>query len=532
MSAALLITTEADLKYLNPRLVNSPQLELITFSSRVAAIAEKLYQLRLKKIDAQISRNEVKPIYDLSDNLARKYDQILADVRRHLLNKDVPTLGWHYMRIFYALHAIQKIFSLISAARKDLTRYAEIFVFDAEIRFDFHENSSFIKNVFGYSLLYTGLTCRKIAVESKPLNATLSLDIPPGDWKLLVYSPTIFYPEDRSRFKTYAAPYLNKNILSIPSPSWNSQLFESSAQFTEHNISCSNNDQSIFSSNYQHTESVRRTLDNLFDEKFSGAEIGKYVQFVDDSLTHETLQINVLRQLLQSPHLKKIEAALVCEHDGGLQGPILSFALMRKARITLLPHSTVQTNPVVGHSSITRIACREEASLNLDLGHGKSKKLYSIKRLAPDKASTKKIIFIFNQITDMYRFDLIDFQGFEKALSDAISTLHNGGWQVGIRVKPNSFLPEFSLLKIDHHITSCDGHLATWLDWPSHVCSLFTPTSALLKFWEAGCVCFHLQDIELCSMEIATLPPKNTHVIAGDEYKDLFPALTRRLLAN
>jgi hypothetical protein len=533
MKTALLIVYEMDLYLIQNSSINTTDLELITFSFEIAMMAKKNFYIDVKLINQVLPSAEVKLVHERSHTLAKKYDFELSKARRIAIPDEVPTVGWHYLRIYYAVQAVQKIFLLIAKAKQSIEDYDEICLLDSDKYFDFHNNSSFIKEIYGYSLVYFGLSVKKIGFNWSPEKLEKTLTIPQGEWKLIVHSPTIFYREDMLSFIADAARWKDENILSIESPSWNAHFFCNTAPlvtieeaFSEPNHNPSELDLMNFYAPH------RDALANMFDEQFPGSDIAKHSQFIDNSIKHERLQIGVFNQLVQSPHLKNCKAALVCEHDGGIQGPILSFAIMRQMRITLFPHSTIQTNPVIGNELIVRKSCRNDPHLDLDLGSGESIKQFAFIRRQQVRLQSNKILFLFNTTVDMYRINVLDFKDFEIALQDFISTFTRYGWQVGIRTRPGSVLPTSSFFSAGVNVINCSGDLCDWVDWPSHVCSLFSPTSALIRFWEMGCKCFHIQEIDLCQVEAATLPPREIEIISGDRFSSLLNTLAVNLIGN
>jgi hypothetical protein len=440
-------------------------------------------------------------LYSISvdaDRAARVFDNHCANLRKNIFGLHADSLGWEYFfwnRIAWPLLIWKRAAPSLAQALMDGRYYCVVnfqnnidFYFDSRYQRQFLIDECGLRGVNIASLSFgTAPNFKEDAYDSE-------LDVPDLHSEVLCHMPTVF--RDLEAHKTRLLGKGDKDVIDLQSPYFDQIVTDRRIKLLP--VSKCTGESSEFDTYRKGIElAVREFL------IFLGINDGpRQNSQVERMQRRAVFQMKAFRKLAQAENLRRIRKVEVCCHDGGLLGPVLTWANQIKAEVEVWPHSGVVNIPL---PPIDRGSVHSSARINkdfLNLGIPSHRWVDQWSHASNWTVRRKHIIILFSEL-EIFGVPFCSAKDVKRTIADFVFRLREIGWSCVFRQRPTMLYP--TVLRFEN-APEASGPLLEWVKWADVCVSIVQPTSALLEFWRAGVRCFHAQESRLCEDEKFILP--------------------------
>jgi hypothetical protein len=466
-------------------------------------------------------------IHTKADRFARQFDQYNSSLRRDFLGFSADSLGWDYMNTYQSAAAILSWHRFAPLLVQNLPSAKSIVLLFFKNPIDFCLDSLPIRE-----LLITHLNAKfpSVLVQSldngpgfSPDAARFDLRIPEGNFRALSHLPTTFYQSHAERL----IDEFGDDLLDLQSPYFDTPIGSSRIMLHVRAENLVQEDPVI----NRFLQAAKAATDGLFEELGVLNPDTRNLQAMRHA-QRSLSQINAYYALQNNASLKLLERVDLACHDGGLMGPVVSWANEMSIPVEVWPHSSVVNipQPPMWNSRIHGIS--RKPSRFLHLGLESLNWTDPVIRKSRVKRSSLNILFLFSELQDSGGVPICSLNTLREQLTNIARQLAQQGWTCQVRQKPNLFYPRALNF---NSIPEAGGDLEQWIEWPDVCVSLMQPTTALLRFWSAGCDCYHIQEYFISEGEAHMLPEDFICIEGiplGAAFQRLYSHLTSRNIAS
>lgn len=458
--------------------------------------------------------NHLNAIHIRADRLARQWDRRFSEMREAYMGYEFESLGWEYLFIYFSSIALDRANWYAEPLVDSLPDAESVVFFNFKNPMDFYMDSAPLRRPISDELRKKYSSVIELSLESEPFYSpkasSFKLQIPEGKFRILSHLPTTFY--ERAKHAARLKNEFGAAAVDLQSPHWDCPVLESRiclgessqghrrpSQFARYMTWCGESFRQIFSQIGVQNE------DDLT------AQVSRQVAWSES-------QLMAFETLRSADHLSSVERVDVACHDGGLLGPLLTWAVNSGKFVEVWPHSTVVNSPIppIGDGivhSLSRKPCPF-----ITLGSTPIVNFQSVSRLKPSRVG-RNVLFLFTEFRDNLEIPICSIREMRDALNGLIFRLREAGYNCMVRQKPSKFYP--TLLSFDI-AASADGPLDSWVDWTDICISVGQATSASNAFWMNGAICFHVQEHVIQECDLYTIPEDDFFVFDGRKYAESF----------
>jgi hypothetical protein len=488
-------------------------------------ICERALELGARNISFhQVSLGTLEQMREIPESvssLARSFDALHSDLRTRHLGLDVPSLGWDFLNMTCIAQSVLDLQVAIPPFIEKLPSDGCPILFTCNNGQDLYFDSGLSRHtirklVFAKykNLISLDITPPEIFRESAN---SFTLEIPNGSFRVLSHLPTVFYsiPFHQERLRQDIV----KGLLDLESPYFDIPM-------SSNRILLRKCDRKTVS---QHLNEYCQKLESLvsdFYETLNVSEEARLCGMVDRHLGWAVSQYEAYLSLCTAASARNVERVEISCHDTGLMGPLLSWANQRNISVEMWPHSEVISVPTPVLRKGRKNLYLSRPTLPLELGVGNSVWAGAKYRRSDSPKGKKTLLVLLNQMDSAGYLPRCRVLELKNGIECLMKRLSVDGWQIKIRHKPSH--PYVNLMRLEG-AQYAGGPLSDWLDWPEVCVSVPSPTTSIIRFWESGARCFHVQEIALGITEKVMLPNDSLKVYEGASFSDLFLRLANDL---
>lgn len=271
------------------------------------------------------------------DILARDLDQLCSNIRQESGLVHGESRGWDYLYFYFLLNCYAR-YEVMSHMLASLLPQGETYhMLMPNVSPDYHLDSSCYRNVlltnltkFDIKIVNYGnsrLTAREEIYES-----SYSLDILSGDPRTVISVPALLHPRPQDR---HLIAELAGNSIDFQSPVFDVPVSERRALLLKKGGA---------------TDGQLENYKTLLDWHLLPVLMRVCPKFTARSFKRVCDRANFQARfnylLFDNQRLESIRQLVITNHDGGIQGPLLTWAAQRNLKVTVLPHSALDNIPL------------------------------------------------------------------------------------------------------------------------------------------------------------------------------------------
>jgi hypothetical protein len=453
--------------------------------------------------------------------LARAFDALHSDLRTRHLGLEVPSLGWDFLNMTFIAQSVLDLQAAIPPFVEKLPSDGCPVLFTCNNGQDFYFDSGLSRHLIRKLVFakYTNLISLDITPPEifRESANSFTLEIPNGSFRVLSHLPTVFYniPFHRERLR----PDIVNGLLDLESPYFDIPMSKDRILLRK----CDR--KTVPQGLSQYCEKFESLVSDFY-ETLNVSEQARACGMFDRHKGWALSQYEAYLTLCSAASVRNVERVEVSCHDTGLSGPLLSWANQHNIPVEMWPHSEIINiaTPVLKKGRKNSYFPR--ATLPLELGVGNSVWAGAKHRLSHSPKGKKTLLILINQMDSAGYLPRCRVLEVKNGIEFLTKRLSAEGWDIKIRHKPSH--PYVNLMGLNN-MQYADGPLSGWLDWPEACISVASPTTALIRFWENGARCFHVQEMALNHTEKFILPNDCLTVYQGGPFSDLFLRLASDL---
>lgn len=272
-----------------------------------------------------------------SDSAARNIDQLFSDVREEAGLLSTPSLGWDYLNLYFVISSFKKSKKIGSILASKLPKGLDYRMVLPNVPADYHLDSFCYKSVILSCLSKFNISCfqasgKMLTRRDAVYKANFSFGSVDGFAQTLISVPTLYHPRREDH-----------DLLSALSPGaieFESPFFD--VPYTSRRLALGFSEVSLATRLLPYTDLIKRRVFVSLRRYCSGITGRTLSRILERAL----FQMRFFQMLTYSSKLKEIKSLLITNHDGGLQGPLLTWANQRKLGVVVLPHSSIDNIPL------------------------------------------------------------------------------------------------------------------------------------------------------------------------------------------
>ena len=439
--------------------------------------------------------------------VSKVLDRTFSDIRVSLKIADRDTYGWDYLNFFFIISGYVKSSLLGRHLSRTLPKNFNYLILMPQNGADFHNDcscfrSEVIKELNGFSIKEWPMNTVESQRNTGIYDCSYRFDEVPKYVDSISSVPTCF----GMRMAGCENPLMDDNNIDLQSPYFDVPYSRRRILLSKE--SCCKLDLLCYG--------------NLIEKAVREITSNSFINFSQNTLARlrerAIFQANLYNSLKSSLNLRCISKLLVSNHDGGIQGPLLSWGLSRGLEVSMIPHSHVDNIPRRYHGIVFKSVLPRAKALThyFDYSPGAAaierflrKDLDLRSTLRPlNKTRTIKILLVHNSLDDYVYSPSVRFSDY----SNALNILENIDrvFHVAHRWKPTSrahYLFRGSGLVFESLLES--------LKWADIVVGVGQPTSVLFDGVQLQKPTVLLSNHDLGPVSLSLVPEETTVISLG-----------------
>ncbi|KQW99915.1 hypothetical protein ASC94_30730 [Massilia sp. Root418] len=476
-----------------------------------------------------------------ADRMARAFDAQLSELRTRHLGFALPSLGWDYLNIYFIALTLLRWSRFAPQLAAALPQRPSLAYFTVDNSQDFYFDSALQRHYLGAALRQR--TSGELRAFPVPPNRPFVAEAAQFEFDLrgdedsaceaLVHLPTVYYDYEHHRqrlggFHAGRLVDLSSAYFDIPiAPDRVALKLGAPARAA-----------SLAQQHY--LDGVRAAAGALYQCLCPGLPPAIAAAQVERQVAKSLSQLRAFDQLCTAPKFANIRYVYLSDHDAGLSGPVATWASLRGLATEIHPHSSVAVTPFPVIPGARKHGYVREPDSFADLGNERSVWAHRLLTSAsPEQAAqaarrTPQVLLLLNALTDPGGVPTCSFPAIARFMAEAIALCARYGVRCKVRSKASwdfsivlasqlraQGTPEAALAEL-----FATGPLEPWAESTTICIALDQPTTALIKFLNAGAFCVQAIDRPYTETELHTLPDRD--VLLSD-YNGAMAALQAQL---